>query len=636
MTEARRYAERATVLDPAYLEAWVLLSVISVAQGAHVEAERSARQALALNPQEIQAWNTLGDALLGQKKFVDAVGAYEKLLEINPSWARAELMRASALAMAGQVDEAAAGYKRYLASHPDSFEAWQGLGHACHQRKDYAEALASYRRAVALRPDHAQTQNNLGNAYLASGDVSNAEFAFRKALDLAPDLAEAQANLGVVMQGKARYGEARQLYLAALEKMPDNALLHTRLASMLEALGDFAGALAHCDRVATLQASTPEHKAKVARILQKAGEYERAYEILRPDVEAGSAGAVAVAAFANAASHLGDDRLAQACLERALGNDALTERDRQRLHSALGVVHDKAGRYDDAFEHFSRANRLKPGKFDADGHARYISDVVRTYSKEFMRAAPRSTSLDDRPVFIVGMPRSGTSLVEQILASHPAIHGAGELEDVGRLAESLHVQTTAGLRVLGPAALTQPMVSAMAEDYLAMLRSRSPQEAVRVIDKMPHNFFHLGLIELLFPKARIIHVVRNPIDTCLSCFFQEFHEVHAYARNLEWLGIYYRAYETLMQHWEQVVSLPVHRVQYESLVENQEAESRKLIEFCGLQWAPGVLRFHETQRNVATPSYDQVRQPMYRKSLNRWKHYERHIGPLVETLSSGL
>jgi hypothetical protein len=235
-------------------------------------------------------------------------------------------------------------------------------------------------------------------------------------------------------------------------------------------------------------------------------------------------------------------------------------------------------------------------------------------------------------VFIVGMVRSGTSLVEQILSSHPDVHGAGELPDI--------IQITNGLQdFLGASApypeclslLKQEHLDALAQHYLEHLKQISP-DARRVVDKMPGNFMHLGLIEMLFPEARVIHCMRDPVDTCLSAYFQDFSRSHPYAYDLSNLGAFYRAYLKVMAHWRKILRLPLFELQYEDLIANQEQVSRALIEFCGLEWDDRCLQFHETQRFVGTASYDQVNRPLYKQSVARWKRYERHLGPLLAAL----
>jgi len=250
-----------------------------------------------------------------------------------------------------------------------------------------------------------------------------------------------------------------------------------------------------------------------------------------------------------------------------------------------------------------------------------------------MASLPRASIRSERPLFITGMPRSGTTLVEQILSSHPDVHGAGELADIGEMAESLPARL--GTQLQFPQCLshvTTAHLDQLATGYLDTLERLSP-DARRVTDKML-GFIYLGLIELVLPGARIIHCVRDPMDTCLSGYFQDFSRSHPYSYDLHNLGVYYRSYQKIMHNWKNVLSLPIMEVQYEDMVTNQEVTSRKVIDFCGLEWDERCLDFHKNERFVGTASYNQVRRPMYKTSLGRWKKYEQFLEPLKKALQT--
>ena len=240
-----------------------------------------------------------------------------------------------------------------------------------------------------------------------------------------------------------------------------------------------------------------------------------------------------------------------------------------------------------------------------------------------------------RPVFIVGMPRSGTSLTEQILASHPEVFGAGELNDINESIAKLPAMIRNNNTYPGCIKdLNQEIADKLAQEYLTRLDSFSTEKK-RITDKMPHNFVNLGLISLLFPEARIIHCLRDPRDTCLSLYFQDFGWIHPYATRLENLGNYYVQYKRLMKHWTSVLDTPILTIQYEDIISDQEHISRELVNFCGLDWHDDCLQFYASTRTVATASYDQVRQPIYKKSIGRWKNYEKHLDPLTMALGEG-
>ena len=392
----------------------------------------------------------------------------------------------------------------------------------------------------------------------------------------------------------------------------------------------------HCKRALELEPENINAISLYANVAIHTGDFKQAQHILRPILEkeindVGPDHINAVLAFSLISKDLGRQDEAIHLMEQILPKITAISSKRS-LHFSLGKLYDATGGYDKAFSNYKQGNASKTLTFDPQRHAHEVDAMIDVYSKKFMDSMPRATIRSDRPVFVVGMPRSGTSLVEQILASHPEVFGAGELTDIVQLPLSLHV--ILGTEQLYPQCLpqlTQDKMNAFTQHYLDKLASLSP-DASRVIDKMPGNFMHLGFIELLFPDARIIHCMRDPIDTCLSCFFQDFSRSHPYSYDLANLGAFYNGYRKIMQHWRNVLSIPMYEIQYEELVANQETKSRELVEFCGLEWDERCLNFHETKRFVGTASYDQVRKPMYKKSAGRWKNYEHHIDVLKNSL----
>ncbi len=310
---------------------------------------------------------------------------------------------------------------------------------------------------------------------------------------------------------------------------------------------------------------------------------------------------------------------------------------RMRAEAAFRMarIQDARKQYDEAFATVKQANALRDVTFDAPAISGLIRDMMRIWTRERIAELPRAlTASNEQPVFIVGMPRSGTSLVEQILASHPAVFGAGELPDIGAAVLALQGEpATDPVFLTNVDAIRGVALIEAGRRYLKGIESFSA-DALRITDKMPLNFLHLGLIALLFPKARVIYCKRDPVDTCISCYFQDFAGSNPFAYNLTHLGKFHRGCEQLMAHWKQVLDIPILDVVYEDVVDDLEGQARRMIEFLGLDWDEGCLRFHETGRATMTASSDQVRRPLYKTSVNRREHYRKHIEPLLQALEA--
>ncbi len=370
-------------------------------------------------------------------------------------------------------------------------------------------------------------------------------------------------------------------------------------------------------------------------MFDRLGDFDQAFASLQPLLDGEHITADAALAYASICRHIGQCDDAIVMMERALSQETEAPGGYYSLmlHFELGRLLDAVGDYDRAFDYYRKGNALKGMIFLPEEYARHVDDVIATYSREFLAQAPRIDDTAARPLFIVGMPRSGTSLVEQILTSHQQIAGGGELKTMNDIVIGMPSQL--GTALPYPQCLSMLTVAgceSMRRRYLDQLAAISP-DATYVTDKMPANFKFLGLIALLFPGARIIHCVRDPLDTCLSCYFQHFSAGHDYTYDLGNLGSYYRQYQRLMAHWRTVLRLPMLEVRYEDLVGDQERVSRDLIAFCDLPWDERCLRFYETGRTVQTRSYDQVRQPLYQRSVGRWRHYDRFLAPLKRQLN---
>ncbi len=591
---------RGTAVDPALVARMLGAGMQEHQSGNLPRAEKLYRSVLDLAPDHAEALHLLGVIAFTRGQYEKAVRLLRRAVARHPSQAHYFINLGNALDKAGERDAAVESYRRAVALDSDNAELHSNLGNTLYGYQRVDEAVEEYRQALALAPASADVHNNLGAGLKAQGKMSEAEQHLREALRLKPDFALAHNNLGRLLADRGRVSEALEHLRHAERLMPDADKVHVNLAWLSAEAGDFPGALEQFQRALKGNPSLEQTK-RWSLAFKSEGELD--------------------------ASELRD-------MEHLLARGKLSDAERASLEHVLGLVYDKLGQYERAFAHMSAGNRLKTSTypFDRAAFESQITALIEIYSAEFFAERKDYGAPDVAPIFILGMPRSGTTLVESIISAHPAVYGAGELSFFGELAEKLTAVRSSGLSYPQCALdLTAADCTRHAADYLDHLRSLAGNGS-RVTDKMPHNFLHLGLIRLLFPKARVIHCRRSAMDTCLSIFFQDFSPFHAYSFELADLGWYYRQYERLMGHWRTVLPGGFLEIDYENLVAEPERLARLMIEHCGLEWDDRCLTHRREMRQVKTASITQVRQPIYRGSVERWRRYAPWLGPLTVAL----
>ncbi|HFD80764.1 MAG TPA: sulfotransferase family protein [Gammaproteobacteria bacterium] len=599
LAEAAAAWERLCRLAPQDADAWTALGVVRRRLGDFAAAESACRQALALRSAHAPAQAALGAALQQQGRLQEAVAAYREALRLDPGLVEAQYFLANALREGGQLAEATEAYRRLLELDPDHFPGLNNLGTHLRNLGQAEEAIGLLQRALKLQPGHVATLTNLGDALVDRSRCEEAIELLQQAVRRQPDFANAWRALANALHHAGRLPEALDAYGEALARVPG------------------------------------WHEAQLgqAKVLEQLGEHQRARALLDPLLEAGHGGALS--AFFDVSRHTGERRQAVDRIERVLGERPdMPDAAAAGFHFQLGRHYDESGDYETAFRHFQQANRLTPASYDRERQVRQVDDIITTWNPDFVQGMRCAANRSELPVFIVGMPRSGTSLVEQILASHPAVFGAGELSQISRIAQQFSIDYPGLAFPRFARYVTRESLDGAARRHLDELGALGG-DAARVTDKMPYNLPYAGLIAQLFPRARIIQCQRHPLDTCLSCYFSDFGSIgHDYSYDLLTTGEFYIQYHRLMEHWSAVFPDRVLNIAYAELVQDQERQSRRLVEFCGLDWDPRCLEFHNSGRFVFTLSYEQVRQPMYTRSLGRWKHYERQLQPLRELLES--
>ncbi len=543
--------------------------------------------------------------------------------------------RAEELARRGELNAAERAYKRILISSPRSFEALRGLGVLLNRQGRNAEAVERLAAALMVKPDDAIALAELGLATAELGNHREALGLYDRALALGGYQALALNYRGMSLLELGRATDALASFDAAIALSPDaiaavrnnrgNALLE--LGRIDEALESYDLALAAEPDLADAWVNKAIALAEVGRIAEAIELVERAIA-LQPKTARYYWRLAGLKALAPGDAHV------RAMLD-LVADPSRAEAERVDLHFALGRVFAGAGDHDRAFSHFLDANALrrKTTAYDEDATLAAIEAIPAGFPPELLSAADGLGDPSEQPVFVLGMPRSGTTLVEQILASHPKAFGTGETALFARILRRF--PPNAIDLDAAPADATElwrDHMQRIGADFLAALRERSPPEAERTVEKTLENWRLVGLIRLALPNARIIHVTRNPLDACVSCFSRQFVDL-PYTYDLAELGRHYRAQAALMDYWRGCT--PDHillEIRYEEIVADLEGQARRLLAHCGLDWDPHCLEFHRTERRVRTASVTQVRQPIYDTSIGSWRAYERFLGPLIAEL----
>lgn len=585
--------------EPSNIDALFLLGQAYCQQGQVEAGSKLFRKIVTLRPNHAPAHALLGMALARLGNPDEALVFLEKAVRADNTLVMAFGVRADILAALGRDREAAENFQRVLALNPGLAEVHCNFANVLQRLARYDDAVRHYRTALKLRPDLKRVHGNLGRALFALGRLSEALDSVERAIAIEPDSAQLHHARGLILKDLERYQESLSSFDKALALDPSDLASMANKATLLQILGRLDDARAVLKQVIAREPGNSANYLKLSQGTQ---------------FKEGDADIAAMEQLLSAAG-------------------ARSEAERIDLHFALAKAYRDIGKPAQSFQQLIHGNALRRCTIDYAEHAALdrLDRVCRVFTPELMQAKAGAGNPSDKPVFIIGMPRSGTTLLEQILGSHPRVSPLGE-RDVFEKAFTASTGRGAAEYPDCLADVTPAQIGAIGAAYVDTMGALAPA-ADRFTDKLPLNFLYAGLIRLALPNARIIHARRDPVDTCVSCFATDFARDQPFAYDLAELGRYYRAYEKLMDHWRRV--LPegsMLEVQYEDVVGDIEAQARRIVTHCGLEWDAACLAFYKLERPVVTASAAQVRQPIYRDSVGRWREYGEPVRPLLAAL----
>jgi len=600
------------------------------------EGETAARRAVALDPTMVGAWNNLGILLQEEGKFEESLSCLERVITYKPDYAEAHNNLGNTLKKLGQLDRARQYYMKALELIPNYPEGHSNLSNLLKELGDIEQAVTEAKKAIEINPRFAEAYINASAAESARNNHEEALRWLNAMLSFAPNNALGLSAKSGALHKLERFDEALEVARQAIMAMPESGDAYNALGQAQQALGFYDKALESFEKAASLVSTIPEQGLSNKALLLM--------EINKPD-DARAAFAAAAKINPRSASVLfnasdlktyrRDDHEIDHMENLLSSNQVQSFADKMALHFALGKAWLDVGNADRAFEYFNKGNGMKRSTitYDAEATTRWLEFIAQSFPPSLFERMKEAGFRSKRPIFIIGMPRSGTTLVEQILAAHPDVLGAGELSTLRQLL--MPMKPPEGRLLNYPDSvheLSPNDIAYFGKTYIAET-DKYARNNNRVVDKMPANFLYAGMIALCLPEARIIHCRRDPVDTCLSCYTKLFSAEQHFSYDLAELGHFYNAYAGLMQHWRKVFSSERFiEVDYESVVENLEIEAKRMVAFCNLPWDEACMKFHQSSRPIRTASVNQVRQPIYSRSVGRWKKYSQHLSPLLDAL----
>lgn len=633
------------------------------------------QSALKIEPMNADIYDALGLTMLRMGEDKIATELFKTSTTLNPESSDSFRYLGLAYYALNNKSDAIKAFNSSIAINPDNIDALIHLGQMFFYSENYQKAIKFFTQAHTIDENNPEPLCELSEIYLKQSKLDAAIETALAALKLRRDSIKALRSLTIAYRIKSENtlstiyafeliridpGESQnyvELVVSlffqgggsnigmkyaekAIELNPDNPEAHYAMAIVLFRLGDWDRAIVSIDRALKMAPDNEIYIGQKADLLHHLGRNKEAYELALPLVSNRTTfNYYSLGVLSRIAGDYGKEAEIVNLLDKALANKNLEPVVRSQLSFSAGELHDKLGQYNKAFSCIDDGNKLRNIKSNIEVTAQLVTEIKQQFSKAFFNQAPRAESPSNKPIFIIGMPRSGTSLTEKILASHSQVFGANELNEIQSISHDLP-KVTASSQKAFPACvvdLTPEHLENMAQRYLDFIHELDPGNHARITDKMPQNFLYIGIIALLYPESPIIHCVRDPMDTCLSCYFQNFTAGSggmAFTFDLTSLGQYYRLYEGMMAHWNRVLPGRIYDIHYESLVSNPQLEIEKLLQHCKLEWEKACMEHDKSTHITTTASYDQVRQPINTKSVERWRRYEKQLAPLRAALEN--
>jgi len=582
---------------------------------------------------DASTWLLLASIYGRMNNFQGVGDCCQKALQLEPKNTTAMNYLGNIYTANNQHDKAIEWYEKSLTLNTNNISTLYNLSTLYYFKKNINKSLSCLHKIIEIKPEHFEALTNLTRIYCEKSLFKHATQYCLKLNEIRPGNVKILEQLGACYYNTGQTDKARDIFQQTLKLVdnPTNTLIklseNELNSNQVDSLKKSAEYL-----LTAFKANPTSLEVKIAQagLWYRQGDFTRAQKQIKELINEGHINANLIITYSAFCHHFNDCEFIINHGKKLLDKkNEITGEQRIRLHFNLGRVLDKLKNHKEAFQHYQQGNNLDSPIYSEKRNADYINRITTAYSSNNLKLLKNSSIKTDLPVFIIGMPRSGTSLVEQIISSHSDVHGAGELRYISQLSESF-IPEKFDLIDSFPEyimKLTTEQLNTSAQHYLDKLGKFSTT-ALRITNKMPQNFLYIGLIKQLFPKAKIIHCSRHPLDTILSIYFQNFSKVHDYSFRLENIAHYYQQYQHIMNHWKQSPDIEILDVPYTNLVNNFEDTCRSMISYIELEWDEQCLNFHNSEREVTSASFDQVRSPIYKSSLDRWKHYEEFLEPL--------